>query len=154
MDKQKNDDDHDEAERIRQEARFDEDQARRLEDEARILKDRAQELKDEARAVDDRDDDGHEGHDGGHGGGCQTVRFTISANGQPVTFDAGLDEPLAAVRAKALELSRNVGRPADDWDLKDEAGTVLDPNRTVRDYHFGKEAFLFLSLRAGAAGDR
>ena len=151
MDEHKHKDGHDEAERLRQEAEFDEARARRLEDEARIERDRARELRDEARADEDRDDDGQ---NGGHGDGCDTVRFTISANGEPVSFEAGLDQPMAAVRAKALELSKNVGRPADDWDLKDEAGTVLDANRTVRDYHFGREAFLFLSLRAGVAGER
>ena len=61
------------------------------------------------------------GDGGDHGHDRHTVKFVVSANGEPVTFEAGMDEPLAAVRAKALELSKNVGRPADDWDLKDEA---------------------------------
>lgn len=152
MDERKHGSDHGDADRLRQEAEFDEAQARRLEDEARILKDRAHELKDEAREIDDEDGGDH-GH-GGDDGRRDKVKFTISVTGQPVTFEAGLDEPLAAVRAKALELSGNVGRAPEDWDLKDEAGTVLDLDRTVRDYHFGKEAFLFLSLKAGAAGER
>jgi hypothetical protein len=135
-----------EAERMQEGAVQMEKDARRFEGEGRILDDRAQELKDEASILDDQDD----------GGGCarDTVRFVISANGQPVTFEAGLDEPLAAVRARALELSNNLGRPADDWDLIDRDEKVLDLTRLVRDCGFGEEAFLFLSLKAGAAGER
>ena len=32
------------------------------------------------------------------------------------------------------------------------AGAVLDADKRVGDYHFGKEVTLFLSLKAGAAG--
>lgn len=195
MDKHNQTDEHQQAERLRQEASFDEAQARRLKGEARhmedgaehlkegaqhlkeeaqrlleqaehmnedadslakegrridgeskVLDDRAHELKDEASILDDEDE--------GDGGACSTVRFVISVNGQPVTFEVGLDEPLAAVRARALKLSNNLGRPADDWDLIDRDEKVLDLTRLVRDCGFGEEAFLFLSLKAGAAGER
>ena len=194
MDKHNQEDGHEQAERLRQEASLDEAQARRLKDEARhlkdgaghmkegaqhmreearrmaeeaermeegaehmskdgrrvegegrILDDRAHELRDEATVLDDED----------RGGDVRdTVRFVISANGQPVTFEAGLDEPLSVVRAKALALSNNIARPADDWNLIDRDENVLDLTRLIRDCGFDEEVFLFLSLKAGAAGER
>jgi len=136
----------DDPERLRREARFMEDEARRLQDEERRLEDEAHRLEDEAERIEERK---HHGHNHDHG---RPVEFTIVVNGQPATFEAAPDEPMRAVRDKALQQTGNVGRPADDWELKDEAGNALDLDRLVKDYCFGEKVTLFLSLRAGVAG--
>ncbi|MDA9445980.1 hypothetical protein XI01_04460 [Bradyrhizobium sp. CCBAU 21360] len=73
-------------------------------------------------------------------------------NGQPVVLEAEEKEKLADVRQKALKETQNSAQPPENWEIKDEAGTVLDPEKRVAEYHFGKEVTLFLSLKAGAAG--
>ena len=45
-----------------------------------------------------------------------------------------------------------MAQPPENWEIKNEAGTVLDPEKRVDEYHFGKETTLFLSLKAGVAG--
>ena len=56
------------------------------------------------------------------------------------------------MRRRALHETQNLAQPPENWEIKDEAGTVLDPEKHVGEYHFGKEVTLFLSLKAGAAG--
>lgn len=143
MDSNKNDGGKDGAEQLRHKARFLDDEGRNLQDEERRLKDRARKDRDEADEIEERE----RRPDHAHG-----VKFTVVVNGQPVNFEVGDDAPLGAVRAKALELTNNVGRPAEDWELKDEAGAVLDLTKTVGESCFGKKVTLFLSLRAGVAG--
>ncbi len=139
---------NDDPERLRREARFMEDEARRLQDEERRLQDEAHRLEDQVEAIEAREHHDR-GHDHDHG---RPVEFTIVVNGQPATFEASPDEPMRAVRDKALQQTGNVGRPAEDWELKDEAGNALDLDRLVRDFCFGEKVTLFLSLRAGVAG--
>lgn len=80
------------------------------------------------------------------------VRITVVVNGQPVVIEAEEKEKLAEVRRRALHETQNLAQPPENWEIKDEAGTVLDPEKHVDEYHFGKEVTLFLSLKAGAAG--
>ena len=152
-----------EAHRLEQEAHRLEEVAHRLEDEAHKLEDRAHELEDR-----DRKHDGHDGHGGhgGHGGegehgghgdegghgGPKTVEITAVVNGQPVEIEAGRDELLSAVRARALLETNNLAQPPENWEFKDEAGVALDTDKTVGELGFGKKVTLFLSLRAGVAG--
>ena len=73
-------------------------------------------------------------------------------NGQPVVIEAKEEDMLAEVRRRALLETENVAQPPENWEIKNEAGTVLDPEKHVGEYHFGKEVTLFLSLKAGVAG--
>ncbi|MGY2891188.1 putative ATPase [Bradyrhizobium sp. USDA 4524] len=102
------------------------------------------ELEEEARREREKHD-----HDHGHG---HFVRITMVVNGQPVVVEAEPQEKLAEVRQKALKETQNLAQPPENWEIKDEAGTLLDPEKRVAEYHFGKEVTLFLSLKAGAAG--
>jgi hypothetical protein len=80
------------------------------------------------------------------------VEITMVVNGVPVEIKAKETETVAEVRHKALDETKNLGQPPENWEIKDEAGALLDPNKTVGDYHFGEKVTLFLSLKAGAAG--
>lgn len=96
-------------------------------------------------------DDGH-GHGGDHDQHGNVVKITMVVNGQPVTIEATQQEQLSDVRQRALTETQNLAQPPENWEIKDEAGTVLDPDKRVGHYHFGNEVTLFLSLKAGAAG--
>jgi chromosome segregation ATPase len=159
------------AEELEREAQFLEKEAGQLEETAHSLEKQAHELEKQAHELEDRahherekDDHGH-GHDDDHGHGHDddhdhgdnhghVVRITMVVNGQPVVIKATEHEKLAEVRQRALHETQNLAQPPENWEIKDEAGTVLDPEKHVGEYHFGKEVILFLSLKAGAAGAR
>ncbi|WP_246787025.1 DUF2604 domain-containing protein [Aminobacter sp. MDW-2] len=80
------------------------------------------------------------------------ITLTIVVNGEPVSVEANVNAPLHTVIAKALTDSGNVGQPPENWELKDEGGTVLDGSKKVEDLGIVDGQRLFLSLKAGAAG--
>ncbi|WP_346659838.1 DUF2604 domain-containing protein [Bradyrhizobium sp. 200] len=45
-----------------------------------------------------------------------------------------------------------MAQPPENWEIKNEAGELLDPDKKVGEFGFGKEVTLFLSLKAGVAG--
>jgi len=79
--------------------------------------------------------------------------LTIVVNGQPVEVEANENAPLGSVIGRALEKSGNVGQPPENWELKDAAGVVLDLGKKIGDYDFPEDVKLFLSLKAGHAGE-
>lgn len=85
-------------------------------------------------------------------GSKNKVTLTIVVNGEPVSVEANLNAPLNTVIAKALAESGNVGQPPENWELKDEAGNVLDGSKKIGDLGLASGVKLFLSLKAGAAG--
>jgi hypothetical protein len=92
----------------------------------------------------------HGGHEGP--GGPKVVLLTVVVNGQPTDIEADRAELLSSVRARALQATDNVAQPPESWEFKDEAGVVLDTDKPVGEFGFGKQVTLFLSLRAGVAG--
>ena len=82
-----------------------------------------------------------------------SVTLTVVVNGTRTQVTVEGDDALAAVRDKALQQTNNVGRPAEDWELKTEAGDVLELATLVRDAGFAPGTVLFLSLRAAEAGE-
>ena len=78
--------------------------------------------------------------------------LTIVVNGQPVEVEVNENAPLRSVIGKALEKSGNVGQPAENWELKDAAGALLDLNKKIEENNFPDGVKLFLSLKAGVAG--
>ena len=84
--------------------------------------------------------------------GDKKVELTVVVNGQPVEIKTKLDEPLATVRDMALKKTDNVGQPPENWELKNEGGTVLELAKLVGAFGFEPGTTLFLSLKAGVAG--
>jgi len=134
-----------EAEELEQEAHRLEDDAARLEEKAHEEEKEAHALEDEARRLEREKEHGGGGHD-------QFVEITMVVNGQPVEIKANVAQPLSEVRHKALEETKNLAQPAENWEIKTEAGELLDPAKKVGDFHFGEKVTLFLSLKAGVAG--
>ncbi|MDX8541545.1 DUF2604 domain-containing protein [Mesorhizobium abyssinicae] len=92
------------------------------------------------------------GKDENHGGGPGKIEITVVVNGQPTQVEANPNQPLHVVLAKALENTQNVAQPPENWELKDESGTLLDVGKKVGEFGFGTSVTLFLSLKAGVAG--
>ncbi|WP_028350611.1 DUF2604 domain-containing protein [Bradyrhizobium murdochi] len=84
--------------------------------------------------------------------GADFVKITMVVNGQPVVIKAVEQQPLHVVCQKALEDTKNLGQPPENWEIKNEAGELLDQNKKVGEFGFGEEVTLFLSLKAGVAG--
>ena len=78
--------------------------------------------------------------------------LTISVSGTPTQVMANLHEELTAIVERALHQTNHFGQPPDQWDLKDQAGTVLDQHQKVQDLHLAAGATLFLSPKAGIGG--
>ncbi|MER9395439.1 MULTISPECIES: DUF2604 domain-containing protein [unclassified Mesorhizobium] len=87
-----------------------------------------------------------------HGGGPGKIEIAVVVNGQPTQVEANPNQPLHVIRTKALENTQNVAQPAENWEFKDEAGTLLDVDKEVGDFSFATPVTLFLSLKAGVAG--
>src|SRR5579859_2594631 len=88
-----------------------------------------------------------------HHHGHETFKLTVVVNGDEVHPKVKPDMLLSVVVTEALELAHAVGRPEDQWELKTEAGVVLDQALTVEAAHIENCSTLYLSLKAGAAGD-
>jgi hypothetical protein len=77
----------------------------------------------------------------------------VSVNGDPaITITAKPNNHLEKLIPLALDASGNVGRPPEDWDLKNEAGDVLDLKKKIEEFGFASGTLLFLTLKAGEAG--
>ena len=77
---------------------------------------------------------------------------TVVVNGTPTEVEANDHSPLKVLIPKALHATGNSGQPADQWELKDSAGNLLDLEKKIGDYHFADDTKLFLSLKAGVGG--
>lgn len=80
------------------------------------------------------------------------IDLVVVINGQPFELTANVNEPLKAVVVKALADSKNAGQPPDNWELRDDAGALLDLAKKVGEFPFAAGAKLFLSLKAGVGG--
>ncbi len=89
----------------------------------------------------------------GHGhrpGGCE---LTVVVASDPVRLEVSTSTVLKDVVREALEKAAAAGREREDWQLKTEAGVVLDVAATLEQAGIECGSVLFLSLKAGAAGD-
>jgi len=81
------------------------------------------------------------------------IQLQFVVNGNPVTVEANIQEPLKALLVSTLKKAGVAGEPEPDrWIFKDQSGNVLDKNKDVGDFGFAAEATIFLSLEAGIAG--
>ena len=135
-----------EARRLERDARSMEEEAHRLEDEAHRMEREAHDLEDMARE-ERRDEHGDHGR-------RERVAITVAVlNGPSPVIEAHEDEKLRRVCEQALAQTENVGRDLGEYQLKTLEGAELDLDRTVGSCDFGREVTLYLSPRAGVAGD-
>ncbi|MCU1283311.1 MAG: hypothetical protein JWM53_6857 [bacterium] len=86
-------------------------------------------------------------------GGAEKVHFTIVVNGTPAEIEQNVNSPLKALIERALkETANDAGQPPENWELRDEQGVLLEPDRKIGSYGFTGAITLFLSLKAGVGG--
>ncbi len=81
------------------------------------------------------------------------LRLTVVVNTNPVPLDVERSTVLLTVVAEAFERERPAGRTEDEFELKTALGAVLDQALTVEAAGIEDGAILYLSLKAGAAGE-
>jgi Protein of Unknown function (DUF2604) len=79
-------------------------------------------------------------------------KLVVVVNGVSYDVKANVEAPVLVVIEKALDESGNQGQPPQNWELRDAAGHVLDPQKKLEDYHLPDGTKLFLSLKAGVGG--
>lgn len=77
---------------------------------------------------------------------------TIVVNGHPIEAKVEPGEEISEVVQAALKASGNTGQPADQWELRDESGQILESDKKVGTLDIKPGAKLFLSLKAGVGG--
>ena len=82
------------------------------------------------------------------------VSLTIIVNGTPTVITINENVPLKAAAEKALEQTKNTGRPLKDWEMKLESGQELDMSKKIRDFNFPDDIELYLSLDFGEGGNK
>jgi len=80
------------------------------------------------------------------------ITLIFIVNGVDVPVEANLNQPLKVARNQALEESSNTGRPMDEWEVHNDEGQALDPDKKVEDLGLKDGARLFLNLKVGAGG--
>ena len=88
----------------------------------------------------------------GRGPGGEKLLLTVVVNGNPATIEVAPRASLKALVARALEETNSVGRPPDDWELRNEAGQSINVDGSAESNGLADGAVLFLSLKTGAAG--
>jgi len=81
------------------------------------------------------------------------ISLIIVVNTIPVTITINENAPLKAAAEKALEETKNSGRPLQDWEMKLD-DKILDLDKKIKSYDFPNNQELFLSLKAGVGGNR
>jgi len=82
------------------------------------------------------------------------LELTFVVNGEDVVLDVPEHQPLHAAVSQALAKSKNDARPANEWELRYEDGTMIeDLSKPVNEYGFKPGIRLYLTLKVGAGGD-
>ncbi len=103
---------------------------------------------------DKRDNDEHNDNDHGRDHDDRKIQLSVIVNGTVTVVETQSKTHLITVITKALTQTGNHGQPPENWELRDEAGAVLDPQRTTDSYHLVSGTKLFLNLKAGVGGER
>ena len=79
--------------------------------------------------------------------------ITVVVSGSPTDVYPDVHAPLRNVVVEALKATGNdMGRPADEWELKDKDGLKLDVSRRVEEFGFASGVKLYLAPIIGAGG--
>ena len=82
-----------------------------------------------------------------------TVELRIVVSSTETLVKANTHEPVNAVIQKALAQTKNQGRPASEWELRDGTGQIIAPDKTVGSYGFENGTLLYLQPIVGVNGD-
>ncbi len=83
----------------------------------------------------------------------QKVDLIFIINGQDFSIETNVNAPLTSPVQRALAESGNTGRPANEWELRDSNGALIEQHGTPKELNLKTGTRLFLSLRVGAGGN-
>jgi hypothetical protein len=82
-----------------------------------------------------------------------SIELRIVVSSTETLVRANIHEPVNAVIQKALAQTKNEGRPASEWELRDGTGQIIAPDKTVGSYGFQDGTLLYLQPIVGVNGD-
>ena len=85
-------------------------------------------------------------------GNDKKVDLVVVVSGEPIDVDVNPNQKAEQIMREALRLSGNQGRPLEEWELKREDGSPIDPSARVSDLGLVDGTRLFLSPKASAGG--
>jgi hypothetical protein len=80
------------------------------------------------------------------------ITVTISVNGQPTQVEANPNQTLQSVVNQALQNTNNTGQPNNSWQLRNEAGDLLNLTDKVGEIGYQEGMVLYFSPKTGVAG--
>lgn len=80
------------------------------------------------------------------------IDVIVVVSGSPTPVRVNLHQSLGHLVAEALRASGSVGQPASEWELRSEAGALLDLQLRIQQAGISAGDTLFLSPAAGAGG--
>jgi len=84
-------------------------------------------------------------------GNSNKIKLEIIVNGKSfgeMFFPEGIE--LIGLRSEALEKTKNIGQPPENWDVKDANGNILDLKKHLSE--IAGISQLWLTLKAGIGG--
>ncbi|HEY0638391.1 MAG TPA: DUF2604 domain-containing protein [Pseudonocardiaceae bacterium] len=81
-----------------------------------------------------------------------TRRVEVLVQGRPIWVTAHDGVPLGGVVEPALREAGLLHHPLNQWEMRGEAGDLLDESVPLGDYGFGGGKRMYLNLRAGVGG--
>jgi hypothetical protein len=82
------------------------------------------------------------------------VLVVFIVNGVEVPVSMNSTDLVKSGRDQALNLSYNIGRPADEWEIHNSAGDPIDPDGELLESGVNSGDWLFLNLGIGVGGDK
>jgi hypothetical protein len=80
------------------------------------------------------------------------VSLEVVVNGSPTPIEANVNQPLHAIKGKALSQTGNSGQPPENWEFRDAPGALIDESKKVGELGLTDGSRVFLNLKAGVGG--
>lgn len=80
------------------------------------------------------------------------IDLVVVVSGEPIDVDVNPNQKAEQILREALRRSGNEGRPLEEWELKREDGSLIDPSVRVSELGLADGTRLFLSPKASAGG--
>ena len=81
------------------------------------------------------------------------MALASSLNGTPTLVEANVNQPLHAIKGKALSQTSNAaGQPPENWEFRDAPGAVIDESKKIGELGLTDGSRVFLNLKAGVGG--
>jgi hypothetical protein len=88
----------------------------------------------------------------GHTDKDHKLDVVMIVGGAPYSFSFAVGRNIGSIIEETLKETKNTAQPPENWELRDENGTLLDLGKHLREYGFHDGVKLFLTVKAGIGG--